>query len=67
MRKNDVQERERTEFIQLTVNDCKAAARRLRYMASQMEKAKNTMDRVSILSSLLYVSESTILRELKKG
>ena len=46
MKKNRGQEIGRAEFIRLSVNDSRAAARRLRYAASQMEKTKNTTDKI---------------------
>lgn len=66
MKKNEEQNRDRAEFIKLTLNDSKAAARQLKEMATRLERARTTSDRVSIVADLLYVSESTIFRELKR-
>lgn len=66
MAKRDIQIKKRAEFCQLALQDSKKAANRLRDLATGLENCRNTSDVINALSSIFYVSERTIFRDLIK-
>lgn len=66
MKKNARQQEDRAEFIRQAFNDSQAAAASAARMARKLRRAKNTTQVVQALSEMLYISEATIFREIKK-
>ena len=54
----------RKKFVQKAFNDPKLAADELRSMADGLEECKNTSDLIFALTEILFVSDSTIFRDI---
>lgn len=66
MNKSDKQLKRRAKFVQKAIKSPKSAARELRDISFSLGETKNTTDTIYALSELFCVSETTILRDLKK-
>ena len=64
MYKTKKQTEKRGEFIRTVMNDREQAANILEQYAEKLRTTKSTVDRVSIISDLLCISECTIYRDI---
>jgi hypothetical protein len=55
----------RVAFNQAAITDPKKAAQRLRDLADSLEQTRNFSDTLYALSQICYVSERTIIRDLR--
>jgi len=64
MKRNPKLKEERRRFISTAIDDPRAAATQLRDAARCLEQTSNSSEVISKLSALLFVSESTIFKDL---
>lgn len=64
MKRNPEQVEARRRFVQTAIESPSQAAAILRNAARRLEKAENTSQAIQEVASILYVSESTIFKDI---
>jgi len=67
MNRNPKQQKKRADFVKLAIQKPEEAAEKLRLLALGLKNVKNTSDSIEALKEILYLSEVTIFRDLKKS
>lgn len=66
MKKNTEQNQKRNDFIKEAMNDPKEAGRLLAVKAVGLMNCRNTTDTIFAIKDILFLSESTIVKEARK-
>lgn len=64
MNRNIYLKNKRAEFIKLCDSDIKKAAKEMRDAADALENCRTTADKIFAMSQILFISESTIEKDL---
>lgn len=63
-KKNSTDKINRMAFVQLCVDNPKEGEKSLKRMASKLGKCKNTNETLECLSDIMFISQSTLYRDL---